>query len=189
MAQTPVEVKKSTPARAPDVWQSFRTEMDRMFDRCADGFGLPAFRRMFDADRSWWPESSFSFSSPAVDVTEADQTYKITAEVPGLEEKNIDVTVLGDMLTPQTRETLREGRGRQEPPRVRACLRRVPALLCHARRRRPQQDRRPPGEGRADDHTAENRRRSEAAEEDRGQDREMTARQPVKYFRARSPLN
>jgi hypothetical protein len=44
------------------------------------------------------PESSFSFSFPAVDVTEDDQTYKITAEVPGLEEKNIDVTVLGDML-------------------------------------------------------------------------------------------
>jgi HSP20 family protein len=99
MAQTPVEVKKTAPARTPDAWQSFRGEMDRLFDRFAGGLGLPAFRRMFDVEPAWGAESSFSFSAPAVDVTEDDKTYKITAELPGLEEKNIDVTVSGDMLT------------------------------------------------------------------------------------------
>jgi HSP20 family protein len=99
MAQTPVEVKRTPPARVPDSWQSFRNEMDRLFDRFGGGFGLPAFRRMFDLDRSWWPETSFNFQAPAVDVTEDDKAYKITAELPGLEEKNIDVTLLGDMLT------------------------------------------------------------------------------------------
>lgn len=99
MAQTPVEVKKAAPARTPDVWQSFRGEMDRLFDRFAGGFGLPAFRRMFDIEPAWRTESSFSFSAPAVDVTEDDKTYTITAELPGLEEKNIDVAVSGDMLT------------------------------------------------------------------------------------------
>ena len=99
MAQTPVEVKKTTPAAVPDVWQSFRGEMDRLFDRFAGGFGLPAFRRMFNVDPAWRSESSFSFSAPAVDVTEDDKAYTITAELPGLEEKNLDVTVSGDMLT------------------------------------------------------------------------------------------
>ena len=99
MAQTPVEVKKATPVRMPDSLQAFRSEMDRLFDRFAGGFGLPAFRRMFDLERPWWPETSVSFSAPAVDVTEDDKAYKITAELPGLEQKNIDVTVLGDMLT------------------------------------------------------------------------------------------
>lgn len=99
MAQTPVEVKKAAPAHTPDVWQSFRGEMDRLFDRFAGGFGLPAFRRMFDIEPAWRTESSFSFSAPAVDVTEDDKTYTITAELPGLEEKNIDVAVSGDMLT------------------------------------------------------------------------------------------
>jgi HSP20 family protein len=99
MAQTPIEVKKATPAPVPDVWQSFRAEIDRLFDRFAGGFGLPALRRMFDIERPWWPESSFSFSVPAVDVTEDDKAYKVTAELPGLEEKNIEVTVMGDMLT------------------------------------------------------------------------------------------
>jgi len=99
MAQTPVEVKKAPPARIPDAWQSFRGEMDRLFDRFAGGFGLPSFRRMFDVEPAWRTESSFSFAAPSVDVTEDDKAYKITAELPGLEEKNVDVTVSGDMLT------------------------------------------------------------------------------------------
>jgi HSP20 family protein len=99
MAQTPVEVKKTTPARLPDAWQSFRGEMDRLFDRFAGGFSLPSFRRMFDVEPAWRTESSFSFSAPSVDVTEDDKAYKITAELPGLEEKNVDVAVSGDMLT------------------------------------------------------------------------------------------
>ena len=95
--QTPVEVKKAAPpARTPDVWQSFRGEMDRLFDRF--GFGVPAFRRIFDVEPAW-PESGFTFTAPAVDVTEDEKAYKITAELPGIEEKNIDVTVSGDMLT------------------------------------------------------------------------------------------
>ena len=99
MAQTPVEVKKTTPApaRAPDVWRSFRSEMDQLFDRFSSGFGFPSLRRAFEVEPAW--ESSFSFSAPAVDVTEDDKAYKITAELPGIEEKNIDVTVSGDMLT------------------------------------------------------------------------------------------
>jgi HSP20 family protein len=99
MAQTPVDVKKATPAHVPDAWQSFRSDMNRLFDRFAGRFGLPGFRRMFDMEPAWGNESSFSFSAPAVDVTEDDKVYKITAELPGLDEKNIDVAVLGDTLT------------------------------------------------------------------------------------------
>jgi HSP20 family protein len=56
MADAPVEVKRSpsqpasqgtTPA-VPDVWQSFRSEMDRLFDRFSGSFGFPSLRRMFD---------------------------------------------------------------------------------------------------------------------------------------------
>ena len=99
MAKAPVEVKKSTPARTPDAWDSFRNEMDRLFDRFAGGFGMPSFRRLFNAEPAWTYESSFSFPSPAVDVTEDDKGFKITAELPGLEEKDIAVTVAGGALT------------------------------------------------------------------------------------------
>jgi HSP20 family protein len=101
MAQTQVEVTKTnqTPTRMPDVWQSFRSDMDRLFDRFAGGFSLPSLRRMFDAEPAWRTESSLSLSAPVVDVTEDDKAYKITAELPGLEQKNIDITVSGDVLT------------------------------------------------------------------------------------------
>ena len=35
MAEVPAEVKKAPPAQTnvPDVWHSFRSEMDRLFDR------------------------------------------------------------------------------------------------------------------------------------------------------------
>lgn len=63
MAHTPVEVKKATPARAPDAWQSFRGEMDRLFDRFSGSFGFPAFRRMFDIEPARGAESAFSFAA------------------------------------------------------------------------------------------------------------------------------
>ncbi len=99
MAQVPVEVKKSTPTPTPDAWQSFRSEMDRLFDRFSGGFRLPSWRRMLDIEPASGYESSFSFSAPAVDVTEDGKAFKIAAELPGLEQKNIDVAVSGDMLT------------------------------------------------------------------------------------------
>jgi HSP20 family protein len=69
MANTPVEVKETAPAvaNAPDTWRSFRTEMDRLFDRFAGGWGMPALRRMFDAEPAFQYESSFAIPSPAVD--------------------------------------------------------------------------------------------------------------------------
>jgi HSP20 family protein len=99
MAKAPVEVKKTAPARTPDAWHSFRSEMDRVFDRFAGSFHLPSWRQMFKADPALHDAGFFAFSTPAVDMTEDDNAYKITAELPGLEEKNIDVAVSGDMLT------------------------------------------------------------------------------------------
>jgi len=96
MAEVPVEVKKAPPAQTtlPDVWQSFRGEMDRLFDRF--GFGFPSLRRMLDVEPAW--RSSFSFSTPAIDMSEDEKAYKISAELPGIDAKDIDVSVSGDML-------------------------------------------------------------------------------------------
>lgn len=102
MADTPVEVKKAAapaPARTavPDVFQSFRNEMDRVFDRFTGNFGFPSLRRMFDVEPSWRFES-MGIATPAIDVSEDDKAYRISAELPGLDEKDIDVTVTGDAL-------------------------------------------------------------------------------------------
>jgi HSP20 family protein len=100
MANTPVEVKKATPAPAPvgDPWRSFRSEMDHLFDRFSGAFGMPSLRRMFDWEPAIRGESSFTFAAPSVDLSEDDKGYRITAELPGLEDKDIEVSVTGDML-------------------------------------------------------------------------------------------
>jgi HSP20 family protein len=99
MATNSIEVKKSVPARSPDPWRSLHDEMDRLFDRFASGFGMPKLRHWFDTAPNWTYESSFSFPSPAVDVTEDEKAYKITVELPGLEEKDVNVTLAGGLLT------------------------------------------------------------------------------------------
>ena len=98
MADVPVEVKKTAPAQTnvPDVWHSFRSEMDRLFDRFGSGFGFPSLRRMFDIEPAW--RSSFSFSAPAIDMSEDDKAYKISAELPGIDAKDVDISVSGDTL-------------------------------------------------------------------------------------------
>jgi HSP20 family protein len=96
-----VEVKKATPP-APavlDVWRSLRTEMDHLFDRFASGFGMPSFSRMSDGPPGFRFESSLSMAAPAMDVTGYKDTYKLTAELPGLSEKDIEVSVTDNMLT------------------------------------------------------------------------------------------
>ncbi len=104
MANTPIEVKRTAPTPAPasppavpDVWRSFRTEMDRLFDRFATGFGMPSFGRVFDIMPTLRTE--FALPTPAVDITEDDAAYKVTAELPGMEEKNVEVTLSDDVLT------------------------------------------------------------------------------------------
>lgn len=102
MATTPVEVKKTAPATtttAPDAWRSFRTEMDRLMDRFAGGFGLPSLRRLFETEPLFRFDSAFGVPNPAIDVTEDDAAYTVTAELPGMAETDIEVTLTEDTLT------------------------------------------------------------------------------------------
>jgi HSP20 family protein len=94
MADTPVPVRQTTPiaSGAPDYWRSFKTEMDRLFDRFTSTFGLAPFQ----AFRS---EPVFSMPTPAVDITEDDAAIKLTAELPGMTEKDIQVSLSGNTLT------------------------------------------------------------------------------------------
>lgn len=101
MATNPVEVRKAAPpaAGAPDVFRSFRSEMDRLFDRFAGDFRMPTLGRMFDALPAPSFTTSFSMPTPAIDVTESAEAFKLTAELPGMAEADIDLAVRDGMLT------------------------------------------------------------------------------------------
>jgi HSP20 family protein len=71
-----------------DPFVSFRREVDRMFDSFLDGFGTRAL-----APAGW------QGLNPAVDMRESDNELMITAEVPGVDEKDVEVTLTDNVLT------------------------------------------------------------------------------------------
>jgi HSP20 family protein len=74
---------------------NLRREMDRLFDDFDRGFlGFP-FRRAV----SEWEPRWLSDMSPAVDIVEKGQAYEITAELPGLDQNNIELKVSNGTLT------------------------------------------------------------------------------------------
>jgi HSP20 family protein len=97
-SKLPVKADDKTPAPAAFGWPSvdaLRREIDHLFDDFGRGAWLspfqsaalgPIFRR------------GFSFSAPAVDVLENDTAFELTAELPGIGAKDIDVSVKGGNL-------------------------------------------------------------------------------------------
>ena len=85
--------KTSLPATSDDYFDpfvTFRREMDRMFDDFFTGFGG---RGLMASSAGW------QGVTPTLDVTETDKEIVVTAEVPGLDDKDFEVTLAGDMLT------------------------------------------------------------------------------------------
>ncbi len=97
MADTPIKLSLTTGER----WHPFtglRHEIDRLFeDFDRDFWGFPFRRTVFDIEPFWRRESRWV--SPAVDITESDKAYEITAEMPGMDEKNIEVKLANADLT------------------------------------------------------------------------------------------
>ena len=100
---TKVPVKTETgSASVPHAlrpFESLRREVDRLFEDFAGGLWRSSFgRSFFDIEPAWRSRSAMS-TMPAIDVTETDKAYAITAELPGMDEKNVEVKVADDILT------------------------------------------------------------------------------------------
>ena len=96
------EQKGEEKAAVPRTWHPFETlhrEIDRLFDDFGRDFRLNPFRRSaFDIEPFWRREMKF-VSAPAVDIAEKDNAYEITADLPGMDEKNIEVKLSNGNLT------------------------------------------------------------------------------------------
>jgi HSP20 family protein len=98
--QVKTEEKKG-PLTAVPEWRPFealRREVDRLFDSFGGGFWPRPFRSAFDIEPFWRREATWS-SAPAVDVAESEKGYEITAELPGIDEKNVEVKLVNGTLT------------------------------------------------------------------------------------------
>lgn len=73
-------------------------EVERLFERLGAGGPDRPFARtsLFPAA---WPRDLGWGLNPALDVTERDKNYKITAELPGIDPDKIDVKISDGMLT------------------------------------------------------------------------------------------
>lgn len=96
--------KKSVPVQEPDttapsIWNepfhNFRSEVDHLFDRF---FG----RRDLNQDTNPFGRLSLfegTNLSPNVDIRETDKAITLTAELPGMEEGDIDLSIESGVLT------------------------------------------------------------------------------------------
>jgi HSP20 family protein len=80
-------------------FESLRREIDRLFDDFEWGSWRSPFRRaLFDVEPFLRGEVKWG-KVPAVDVADTATNYEITAELPGIDEKNIEVKFSDGTLT------------------------------------------------------------------------------------------
>jgi HSP20 family protein len=79
--------ERSLAERAPDPFSYLRNQINRVFD---DFWGESSLAPRHEIAAGFWPQ---------VDVTETDKEVKVSAEIPGVEAKDIDVSIEDSMLT------------------------------------------------------------------------------------------
>ena len=81
--------EKSVPARREEYspFSLFRSEMNRLFDNFFHGFDIEPFEKQHGAFH------------PNIDVTETDKEIRVSAELPGMDNKDIEVSLTKESLT------------------------------------------------------------------------------------------
>lgn len=75
------------PDQSPSPFLRLHRDMNRLFDEAFRGFAMAPFA------------GEASFSWPSLEVSETEATVKVTVELPGLDEKDIEITVEDNVLT------------------------------------------------------------------------------------------
>ncbi|GAB4235556.1 MAG: Hsp20/alpha crystallin family protein [Methyloligellaceae bacterium] len=91
----PGEEKRNLPVErgaANDPFQAFRRDVDRLFDNFLAGVGGTPFPTLRNG-------GVWGTALPSLDVTESDDELVISAELPGMDEKDFEVALDGDVLT------------------------------------------------------------------------------------------
>lgn len=100
----PTKLPVKTESKAPvpafgGAWAPFdalRREIDQVFETFGLGALRPPLARSVEAA---WPRETGWSLAPAVDVAEKPSEYEITAELPGLDEKDVEVRLANGTLT------------------------------------------------------------------------------------------
>ena len=82
------------PSRYQDPFQSFRTEIDRVFDSFFSGGGFPSLTSF----RQGLPSAPQAMT-PTLDVKENEKEIVVKADLPGMDEKDINLTIHNGVLS------------------------------------------------------------------------------------------
>jgi HSP20 family protein len=95
--QVSKRAESAVPTRREDVRDSLsvlRERMDRMMDEFFTGFSVMPFPR-WDIRPFEWRMSSFS---PSIDIKDEENQIRVEAELPGMTEKDVDISLTRDSL-------------------------------------------------------------------------------------------
>lgn len=81
------KVEGGQPDRPRDSFLALRQEMDHLFDSFFNGGGLVP------------QNDSWNTVLPTLEVTDGEKSLTVSAELPGMSEKDVDVKLSGDLLT------------------------------------------------------------------------------------------
>lgn len=98
MAETPAARESKEVSRPRDAFTALRTEVDKLFDNFSRPGSLFS-RGFFDLEPFRGIGTQGGIKMPVVNVAETDKEFEITAELPGIEEKDVDVTLADGVLT------------------------------------------------------------------------------------------
>ena len=97
-----IEGRTSKSPSQVDPWrplENLRRQVDHLFeDLNFGGRRLPFVPSAFDVE-PFWQRELVNTGLPAVDITEKEKSFELTAELPGMDEKNIEIKLTnGNML-------------------------------------------------------------------------------------------
>ncbi len=92
------ETARASAPRVRSPIESLRRDMSRLFEDFGDFWRSPVRQAIFGMEPVWSRDLTWA-GTPAVDIVENDKAYEITAELPGMDESNIEVKLSDNALT------------------------------------------------------------------------------------------
>ena len=92
------ETARASTPRVRSPIESLRRDMSRLFEDFGDFWRSPVRQAIFGMEPAWSRDLTWA-GAPAVDIVENDKAYEITAELPGMDESNIEVKLSDNALT------------------------------------------------------------------------------------------
>jgi HSP20 family protein len=95
--EIPVKQRARERGQMPILWE----DMDRMFDRFLEGFGRRGWLQPFSWELPRWADLTERMEGrlPHVDVIDRDEEVLVRAELPGVDKKDLDVSMTETALT------------------------------------------------------------------------------------------